>query len=70
MKKQTLGLVALVILICVLFVGCKSLFSGCGNPSHKDDTSRCTICGSRRVVYSSGTYGYCARHYTDMKHNR
>lgn len=63
MKKQTLGLVALVILICVLFVGC-------GNPSHKGDTSRCTICGSRRVVYSSGTYGYCARHYTDMKHNR
>ena len=53
MKKQTLGLVALVILICVLFVGCKSLFSGCGNPSHKGDTSRCTICGSRRVVYSS-----------------
>ena len=57
--KKILGALLLLILILVML-------SGCGNPSRKGDTTRCTICGSNQVVYSSTNYGYCSKHFNDM----
>lgn len=53
------------IFAAVLMVAVLLCMSGC-NPTRKGQTDRCTICGSRDVVYHSDNYGYCQEHFEDM----